>query len=256
MVAAAQGRRRPRAPGLRARNARGGPDGKRSLAHGRAGRADAPPRSRPRAAGALFAALRGRDRPHGQPVHDGAAWRSVLEQGPDAPGLDWAVSVRTEDGLVEPTGGLDGVRARQALPDVRPAARAHALRRVDARAAAPPRGRVRHAGQRRVRAGRGPLLPLAVPAARAGRSGRRRKAPARRRRRRRRLLHARARPLGRGARHRLRRLRRSARVRPPRPGAPRRRLARASPASTTPSKARRSSCSGPAAGGPTTRSSA
>jgi hypothetical protein len=33
----------------------------------------------------------------------------ILEEGPDAPGLDWAVSVRTEDGLVEPTGGLEGV---------------------------------------------------------------------------------------------------------------------------------------------------
>ena len=33
----------------------------------------------------------------------------VLEQGLDAPGLAWAASVRTEDGLVEPTGGLDGV---------------------------------------------------------------------------------------------------------------------------------------------------
>jgi hypothetical protein len=33
----------------------------------------------------------------------------ILEQGIDAPGLDWAASVRTEDGLVEPTGGLEGV---------------------------------------------------------------------------------------------------------------------------------------------------
>jgi hypothetical protein len=33
----------------------------------------------------------------------------VLEEGIDAPGLPWAASVRTEDGLVEPTGGLDGV---------------------------------------------------------------------------------------------------------------------------------------------------
>ena len=32
----------------------------------------------------------------------------VLEEGIQAPGLDWAVSVRTEDGLVEPTGGLNG----------------------------------------------------------------------------------------------------------------------------------------------------
>jgi hypothetical protein len=33
----------------------------------------------------------------------------VLEEGAGAPGLDWAASVRTEDGLVEPTGGLDGI---------------------------------------------------------------------------------------------------------------------------------------------------
>jgi hypothetical protein len=33
----------------------------------------------------------------------------ILEQGVDAPGLDWAASVRTEDGLVEPTGGLEGI---------------------------------------------------------------------------------------------------------------------------------------------------
>ena len=33
----------------------------------------------------------------------------VLEQGLDAPGLAWAASVRTEDGLSEPTGGLEGV---------------------------------------------------------------------------------------------------------------------------------------------------
>jgi hypothetical protein len=31
----------------------------------------------------------------------------VIEEGPGAPGLDWVASLRTEDGLVEPTGGLD-----------------------------------------------------------------------------------------------------------------------------------------------------
>jgi hypothetical protein len=34
---------------------------------------------------------------------------SILEQGLDAPGLDWVASALTEDGLVEPTGGLGGV---------------------------------------------------------------------------------------------------------------------------------------------------
>ncbi len=33
----------------------------------------------------------------------------LLGEGADAPGLPWAASVRTEDGLVEPTGGLEGV---------------------------------------------------------------------------------------------------------------------------------------------------
>ena len=33
----------------------------------------------------------------------------VLREGPGAPGLEWAVSVRSEDGLSEPTGGLDGI---------------------------------------------------------------------------------------------------------------------------------------------------
>ncbi len=33
----------------------------------------------------------------------------LLEEGVGAPGLNWAVSVRTEDGLVEPAGGLEGV---------------------------------------------------------------------------------------------------------------------------------------------------
>jgi hypothetical protein len=33
-------------------------------------------------------------------------FRRVLDEGVDAPGLEWAISVRTEDGLVEPTGGL------------------------------------------------------------------------------------------------------------------------------------------------------
>lgn len=33
----------------------------------------------------------------------------IIEEGPHAPGLDWAVSVRTEDGLVEPAGGLEGI---------------------------------------------------------------------------------------------------------------------------------------------------
>jgi hypothetical protein len=33
----------------------------------------------------------------------------ILEEGIDAPGLTWAASVRTEDGLVQPAGGLDGV---------------------------------------------------------------------------------------------------------------------------------------------------
>ena len=34
----------------------------------------------------------------------------VVAEGADAPGLEWAASVRTEDGLIEPTGGLEGVR--------------------------------------------------------------------------------------------------------------------------------------------------
>jgi len=34
---------------------------------------------------------------------------SVLAEGIDAPGLTWAASVRTEDGLVEPAGGLEGI---------------------------------------------------------------------------------------------------------------------------------------------------
>ena len=33
----------------------------------------------------------------------------VVREGPGAPGLEWAASVRSEDGLSEPTGGLDGV---------------------------------------------------------------------------------------------------------------------------------------------------
>jgi len=33
----------------------------------------------------------------------------VIDEGPGAPGLEWAASIRTEDGLVEPMGGLDGV---------------------------------------------------------------------------------------------------------------------------------------------------
>ena len=31
----------------------------------------------------------------------------VIEEGAGAPGLDWVASIRTEDGLVEPTGGID-----------------------------------------------------------------------------------------------------------------------------------------------------
>jgi len=33
----------------------------------------------------------------------------ILDEGIEAPGLTWAASVRTDDGLVEPAGGLDGV---------------------------------------------------------------------------------------------------------------------------------------------------
>jgi hypothetical protein len=36
---------------------------------------------------------------------------SILEEGPEPPGLDWVASVRTEDGLVEPTFGLAGTPA-------------------------------------------------------------------------------------------------------------------------------------------------
>jgi hypothetical protein len=33
----------------------------------------------------------------------------VVNAAPDAPGLEWAASIRSEDGLAEPTGGLEGV---------------------------------------------------------------------------------------------------------------------------------------------------